>query len=96
MLGINNDNLDCFLDGDLKEGLGKLDDNMMRYIMPLSTSWSRNKEISPLLTNSGPIQFLYYPRCTRSDKEIVLVPLSIRGLILLFIDQSVDNITLFW
>lgn len=31
MLGqINNDNLDCFLDGDLKEGLGKLDDNMMR------------------------------------------------------------------
>ena len=32
MLGqINNDNLDCFLDGDLKEGLGKLDDNMMRY-----------------------------------------------------------------
>ena len=35
MLGqINNDNLECFLDGDLnlKEGLGKLDDNMMRYI----------------------------------------------------------------
>ena len=32
MLGINNDNLDCFLDGDLKEGLGKLDDNMMRLI----------------------------------------------------------------
>ena len=33
MLGqINNDNLECFLDGDLnlKEGLGKLDDNMMR------------------------------------------------------------------
>ena len=32
MLGINNDNLDCFLDGDLKEGLGKLDDNMMRLV----------------------------------------------------------------
>jgi len=32
MLGINNDNLDCFLDGDLKEGLGKLDDNMMRLL----------------------------------------------------------------
>ena len=40
MLGqINNDNLDCFLDGDLKEGLGKLDDNMMRYNLLADFCW---------------------------------------------------------
>ena len=50
MLGINNDNLDCFLDGDLKEGLGKLDDNMMRYILIMHHDQPPGLQIMKLVT----------------------------------------------